>query len=58
MSGETGLRTLLSGMRPELNPGRYVFTTVASRTTVHAGPDNPLGATPVVTVAEEEGLTR
>ncbi|KIF79557.1 acetyltransferase [Streptomyces sp. 150FB] len=58
MSGEKDLRTLLSGMRPELNPGRYVFTTVASRTTVHAGPDNPLGATPVVTVAEEEGLTR
>ncbi|MFB7757397.1 ACT domain-containing protein, partial [Streptomyces sp. NPDC056121] len=27
MSGERDLRALLSGMRPELNPGRYVFTT-------------------------------
>ncbi|OON80665.1 hypothetical protein B1H18_12440 [Streptomyces tsukubensis] len=29
MSGEGGLRKLLSGMRPELNPGRYVFATAA-----------------------------
>lgn len=37
-------------MRPELNPGRYVFTTV---------PDGgmPTGVTPVATVAEREGLT-
>jgi hypothetical protein len=49
MSGERDLRKLLSGMRPELNPGRYVFTTVNG--------GMPLGVTPVVTVAEPEGLT-
>ncbi|GAA3483334.1 ACT domain-containing protein [Streptomyces yanii] len=50
MTGERDLRTLLSGLRPELNPGRYVFTTVA-------GGAVPAGVTPVVTVAEPEGLT-
>ncbi|MFG3365853.1 ACT domain-containing protein [Streptomyces sp. NPDC048156] len=49
MSGERDLRTLLSGMRPELNPGRYVFTTVAGAI--------PPGVIPVVTVAEREALT-
>lgn len=49
MSGERDLRTLLSGMRPELNPGRYVFTTVDGAI--------PPGVTPVVTVAEREALT-
>ncbi|WP_446040164.1 ACT domain-containing protein [Streptomyces sp. SID1121] len=57
MSGEKDLRALLSGMRPELNPGRYVFTTVGGP----AGSDGPAGipsgVTPVVTVAEREGLT-
>ncbi|MFD3652092.1 ACT domain-containing protein [Streptomyces sp. 24-1644] len=50
MTGERDLRTLLKSMRPELNPGRYVFTTV---------PDGevPEGASPVVTVTEREGLT-
>ncbi|MCX5062846.1 MULTISPECIES: ACT domain-containing protein [unclassified Streptomyces] len=49
MAGETDLSKLLSGMRPELNPGRYVFTTVEG--------DIPTGVAPVVTVAEPEGLT-
>ncbi|TXS57499.1 ACT domain-containing protein [Streptomyces sp. t39] len=49
MSGESDLRTLLSGMRPLLRPGRYVFTTVPEGV--------PEGVAPVVTVAEEEGLT-
>ncbi|MEU6659993.1 ACT domain-containing protein [Streptomyces sp. NPDC046821] len=49
MSGETDLRKLLSGMRPELNPGRYVFTTADGAV--------PPGVTPVVTVAEPEALT-
>ncbi|GAB2726638.1 ACT domain-containing protein [Streptomyces bullii] len=49
MSGERDLRKLLSGMRPELNPGRYVFTTVEGGV--------PSGLSPVVTVAEQEGLT-
>ncbi|MEU5536915.1 ACT domain-containing protein [Streptomyces sp. NPDC020362] len=49
MNGESDLQKLLSGMRPELNPGRYVFTTVEGGV--------PSGVSPVVTVAEEEGLT-
>ncbi|WP_327667595.1 ACT domain-containing protein [Streptomyces sp. NBC_00485] len=49
MAGESDLSKLLSGMRPELNPGRYVFTTVEG--------DIPAGVAPVVTVAEPEGLT-
>lgn len=49
MSGESDLGRLLSGMRPELNPGRYVFTAV--------GGSVPPGVRPLVTVAEEEGLT-
>ncbi|MFC9246302.1 ACT domain-containing protein [Streptomyces sp. NPDC057136] len=50
MTGERDLRTLLKSMRPELNPGRHVFTTV---------PDGavPEGVSPVVTVTEREGLT-
>jgi uncharacterized protein len=49
VAGERDLRRLLSGMRPVLNPGRYVFTTVPDEISagVHA----------VVTVAEPEGLT-
>ncbi|MER5733592.1 ACT domain-containing protein [Streptomyces sp. NPDC002138] len=50
MSGESDLRKLLSGMRPELNEGRYVFCTVP-------GPSAPAGTTPVATVLESEGLT-
>lgn len=50
VNGERDLRTLLGGMRPELNPGRYVFTTVP-------GDAVPTGVVPVVTVAESEGLT-
>lgn len=50
VSGERDLRTLLSGLRPELNPGRYVFTTVP-------GSAVPAGVRPVVTVTEAEGLT-
>ncbi|KOU19900.1 MULTISPECIES: ACT domain-containing protein [unclassified Streptomyces] len=50
MSGEQDLRKLLSGMRPELNEGRYVFCTVAGSTV-------PAGTAPVATVLEAEGLT-
>ncbi|WP_369167280.1 ACT domain-containing protein [Streptomyces sp. R28] len=49
MTGETDLRKLMSGMRPQLNADRYVFTTVKDGV--------PTGVTPVVTVAEDEGLT-
>ncbi|GEB54523.1 ACT domain-containing protein [Streptomyces gardneri] len=50
MNAERDLIRLLAGMRPELAPGRYVFTTVA-------GPAAPAGVAPVVTVTESEGLT-
>ncbi|MFD7325950.1 ACT domain-containing protein [Streptomyces sp. NPDC059875] len=49
MSAERDLTRLLAGMRPELNPGRYVFATVD-------GPA-PAGVAPVATIAEREGLT-
>ncbi|MFF8378107.1 ACT domain-containing protein [Streptomyces sp. NPDC015661] len=49
MNAERDLTKLLAGMRPELDPGRYVFTTVD-------GPA-PAGVAPVVTVTETEGLT-
>ncbi|WP_329310446.1 ACT domain-containing protein [Streptomyces sp. NBC_01262] len=49
MTGESDLRKLLSGMRPQLNPGRYVFVTTQDGI--------PPGVAPVATVAEEEGLT-
>ncbi|GAA2771296.1 ACT domain-containing protein [Streptomyces showdoensis] len=49
MSAERDLTRLVAGMRPELHPGRYVFTTVD-------GPV-PEGISPVATVAEREGLT-
>ncbi|MDA5285467.1 MULTISPECIES: ACT domain-containing protein [unclassified Streptomyces] len=51
MSGESDLRKLLSGMRPELNEGRYVFCTLPGSTRA------PDGLTPVATVLEPEGLT-
>ncbi|MEH6374483.1 ACT domain-containing protein [Streptomyces sp. KLMMK] len=49
MAGERDLTKLLSGMRPELNAGRYVYTTVEG--------EAPAGVAPVVTVREPEGLT-
>jgi hypothetical protein len=49
MAAERDLTRLLRGLRPELNPGRFVFTTVT-------GPV-PLGVQPVVTVTEPEGRT-
>lgn len=49
VAGESDLQKLLSGMRPQLNPGRYVFTTVDGGI--------PPGVTPVVTVTEQEGMT-
>jgi hypothetical protein len=51
MPGERDLTKLLSGMKPQLNPGRYVFTTLPGSREV------PSGVRPVATVAEDEGLT-
>ncbi len=50
MAGETRLSALLGSMRPELHPGEYVFTSASDAAV-------PAGVAPVVTVAEEEGLT-
>lgn len=49
MAAERDLTRLLRSLRPALNPGRYVFTTVA-------GPV-PADVQPVVTVTEAEGRT-
>ncbi|MEV4555771.1 ACT domain-containing protein [Kitasatospora sp. NPDC049285] len=49
MAGERDLQKLLSGMRPVLHPGRYVYCTLPARV--------PAGLRPVVTVAEPEGVT-
>ena len=49
MAAERDLTRLLRALRPVLNPGRFVFTTVA-------GPVPP-GVQPVVTVTEPEGRT-
>ncbi len=49
MAGEKDLKKLLGGMHPVLNPGRYVYCTFPGRV--------PVGARPVATVAEPEGLT-
>lgn len=50
VTAEKDLRVLLSNLRPELRPGRYVYATV---------PDGvlPDAVAPVVTVRETEGLT-
>ncbi|CAM4328411.1 ACT domain-containing protein [Nocardiopsis rhodophaea] len=47
-AAEHDLTRLLTGMEPELRPGRYVFTR-AERI--------PQGVHPIVTVAEDEALT-
>ncbi|WP_371481925.1 ACT domain-containing protein [Kitasatospora sp. NBC_00315] len=49
MAGERDLAKLLGGMRPVLNPGRYVYCTLPARV--------PPGMRPVVTVTEPEGVT-
>ncbi|WP_046243244.1 ACT domain-containing protein [Hymenobacter terrenus] len=50
MAGETNLTRLLGSMQPALNPGEYVFCTVASATAVPA--ELVLGS-----FREPEGLT-
>lgn len=49
MAGEKDLQKLLAELRPELNPGRFVYCTFPGRV--------PAGLQPVVTVAEPEGVT-
>ncbi|MFE6870259.1 ACT domain-containing protein [Kitasatospora sp. NPDC057692] len=49
MAGERDLATLLRDLRPQLNPGRYVYCTLPTKV--------PAGLRPVATVAEPEGVT-
>jgi hypothetical protein len=49
MAGERDLQKLLTRLRPEVTPGRYVFCTFPVKV--------PPGLRPVVTVAEPEGVT-
>jgi hypothetical protein len=48
MSAVRDLGQMLAGMRPQLHQGRYVFAAVAAM---------PDGLEPVMTFAEDEGLT-
>jgi hypothetical protein len=48
MSGLTDVTALLRAMKPELHPGRYVFTTA---------PDIPADVHVVACVREEEGMS-
>ncbi|HEX4250968.1 MAG TPA: ACT domain-containing protein [Pseudonocardia sp.] len=49
-TGERDMGRLLAGMAPEWTPGEFVFV-------VSPSPGVPPGLHPVVTVAEDEGLT-
>lgn len=50
MSGETSIEKLLSGMRPSLNPGEYVFCTVPDLSVLQ-------GVAPLGSFREQEGMT-
>jgi hypothetical protein len=50
MNGETNLETLLRTMRPELNPGEYVFCTLNSR-------EQAATLDPICLFQEKEGMT-
>ncbi|MCX2722446.1 ACT domain-containing protein [Roseibium salinum] len=52
MRGETDLATLISNMRPMLDPQPYVFCTFASKTVQELADYDPIGL-----FAETEGLT-
>jgi hypothetical protein len=51
MSGETSLARLLAGMRPVLQPGVFVFATIADPAR------RPDGLDPLMVFREPEGLT-
>jgi hypothetical protein len=51
MSGETDLAALISGMRPDLQPGLFVFCTLPADRPIPAGTD------PVMIFREAEGRT-
>jgi len=52
MSGETDLQTLISQMRPMLDPEPYVFCTFAAKSLTELAEYEPIGL-----FAETEGLT-
>ncbi len=51
MSGETNLKMLLGSMRPELQPGTYVFVTLPLDQSL------PEGVPPLMVFGEKEGWT-
>lgn len=51
MPGETDLKRLLAGMKPKLQPGIFVFSTVP------VGAAIPAGLEAVMTFRESEGMT-
>jgi len=50
MTGETDLKKLIQNMKPELNPGEYVFCTLSTET-------DPGGYEPLGWFREKEGIT-
>ena len=50
MSGETDLQKLLRGMKPELNPGEYVYCLAESK-------EHALSLDPLFYFLEKEGVT-
>ncbi len=51
MASELDLQALLVGMKPEMQPGIFVFCTISEAT------ENPAGARPLLTFREREGTT-
>ncbi|MET4260649.1 hypothetical protein ABIC09_005612 [Bradyrhizobium sp. S3.12.5] len=51
MTGERGLSVLLKHMKPELQPGTFVFCTIAANERI------PAGLNPLLTFREQEGTT-
>lgn len=50
MSGETDLQKLIEGMKPELNPGQYVYCLADSK-------ENAAALDPLFYFVEKEGMT-
>jgi hypothetical protein len=51
MASELDLQTLLIGMKPEMQPGIFVFCTISEETEI------PAAARPLLTFREREGTT-
>ena len=51
MASELDLQVLLTGMKPEMQPGIFVFCTISEETEI------PVGTKPLLTFREREGMT-